>query len=587
MRRISILTLVVALSSLSAIGQVKQRTGTEDTLKTSVPTFFDYRPVISSAVKLENQPNIIDTVVPKPVVTYNYERRQFETSYSPDTIEPAKMKGEPIDPLYRAYVKAGAGNGINYYLDGYVNTTRSRSASLGAEVHSRGTEGNLKGVSPAPYNRTIVELHGKKFLKKHSVEGTVGYDRERLQYYGFDATNPFYFSTDQDAFKQTYQDIFAKAQLKSFYSDSAKLNQVVNVNYDYFTDRGGSNSEHNALLDAHLSKYFGKHQGNLGIQFDMNSVNYVDSFSYEPTGIIDASRFNLIAGVNPKFISQSKRGRIELGLKAQAEFTDDGSTVHLYPDVYGKYNLVKEVIIPYGGITGGLKRNSLRTMTEENPFLWTPLLALRNTNELYRFYGGVRGSISDQWTFNMQVARYKQEDSPLFVNYNASQYNQARDRFGENFFVVVYDTISVLEFSGEIMYRDNEKWQVAARGTYRSFSTEQEFEAWHRPRLEIGASGFYHIRHKIIVKAAAFVLADQWAKSYDTTADEFFGVDVYGTRLNPIFDINLGAEYRYTEQLSVFASLNNVIAQRYQRWNQYPNQRINVLAGLTYSFWRD
>ncbi len=588
MRKTAIVTSL-AMSALvfHANAQVNQRTGKEDTLKTSVATFFEYRPVISSAKKLRSEPSVIDTTVPKPEVKYIYERRQFETTFSPDTIEPAKMKGEPIDPLYRAYVRGGAGNGINYLLDGYVNTTRSRKASVGLEVHSRGTDGNLNDVAPAPYNRTNVALHGKKFLKKHSLEGTAGYDRERLQYYGFDATNPFYFNLDQDAFRQTYQDIYAEATLKSFYNDSSKVNHVLNLDYDYFSDRGAANNEHNAVLDAQLAKYIGRHQGNLGVNLDLNSVNYVDSFEYQPTGTIDASRFNLIAGINPKIITQAQKFRLEIGLLAQAEFRDNSSSVHLYPDLYAKYNLVKEVIIPYAGFNGGLQRNNLRSMTEENPFLWTPLLALRNTNELYRFYGGIRGAISNEWTFNFQGARYKQEDAPLFVNYNASQYNQGASRFGENYFVVAYDTLDIVELSGELMYRDDEKWQVAVKGVYRSFTTTNEFEAWQRPGIEIGASGFYQIRHKIIAKASAFVLADQWSKSFDPESDELFGLNVYGNRLDPILDFNIGAEYRYTEQLSLFLNVNNIIAQRYQRWNQYPNQRINVLGGLTYSFWRD
>jgi len=54
--------------------------------------------------------------------------------------------------------------------------------------------------------------------------------------------------------------------------------------------------------------------------------------------------------------------------------------------------------------------------------------------------------------------------------------------------------------------------------------------------------------------------------------------------LKGIFDANLGLEYRYTKKLSAFINFNNIGAVRYQRWEDYPTQRFNVLGGLTYSF---
>jgi len=51
-----------------------------------------------------------------------------------------------------------------------------------------------------------------------------------------------------------------------------------------------------------------------------------------------------------------------------------------------------------------------------------------------------------------------------------------------------------------------------------------------------------------------------------------------------LVDVNLGLEYRYTKFLSAFLNLNNLAAQRYQRWYAYPTQKFNLLGGLTYTF---
>ena len=47
-------------------------------------------------------------------------------------------------------------------------------------------------------------------------------------------------------------------------------------------------------------------------------------------------------------------------------------------------------------------------------------------------------------------------------------------------------------------------------------------------------------------------------------------------------DINLGAEYRYSKMLSFFVNFNNIANTRYYRWEKYPSQRFNLMAGLTF-----
>ena len=49
-----------------------------------------------------------------------------------------------------------------------------------------------------------------------------------------------------------------------------------------------------------------------------------------------------------------------------------------------------------------------------------------------------------------------------------------------------------------------------------------------------------------------------------------------------IVDINLGAEYRYSKMLSFFVNFNNIANTRYYRWEKYPSQRFNLMAGLTF-----
>lgn len=58
----------------------------------------------------------------------------------------------------------------------------------------------------------------------------------------------------------------------------------------------------------------------------------------------------------------------------------------------------------------------------------------------------------------------------------------------------------------------------------------------------------------------------------------------YYKKLGAIADLNVGAEFRYTPRLSIFAEFNNLAAQSYQRWNDYPVNAFQFMAGLTFRF---
>ena len=199
--------MVLLILGSSAFAQRVRRSGDEDTLRTRIVTVFDYKPTVSDAKKLAEKPTTVDTVLPKPEPRFAFETQQYGTTYVPDSIKAAKMKGEPLDPLYRSYVRGGLGNGINYSLDGYVNALRSRDGALGVDVHAVGTQGVLTDLPPAPYHRWKAALTGKRFFKKHELTGSIGYDRERTQYYGYSygdtLISPFYidYQGNEDVFR--------------------------------------------------------------------------------------------------------------------------------------------------------------------------------------------------------------------------------------------------------------------------------------------------------------------------------------------------------------------------------------------------
>jgi outer membrane receptor protein involved in Fe transport len=55
-------------------------------------------------------------------------------------------------------------------------------------------------------------------------------------------------------------------------------------------------------------------------------------------------------------------------------------------------------------------------------------------------------------------------------------------------------------------------------------------------------------------------------------------------QLDPVFDMNIGAQYSVTEKISAFLQLNNLTSSSYSLWNNYPVKGFNVLLGASYNF---
>ena len=54
--------------------------------------------------------------------------------------------------------------------------------------------------------------------------------------------------------------------------------------------------------------------------------------------------------------------------------------------------------------------------------------------------------------------------------------------------------------------------------------------------------------------------------------------------LDSFLDANLQLDYQVTNQWGAFVKVHNIANQNYQRWNHYPVQGLQVLAGASYKF---
>ena len=533
-----------------------------------------FNPTISDAQKIDLRPQPIDTILPELPVRYDILPVQAEVAARVDSISAARLSVlSPQPRLYKGYVKGGFGLYSTPLGEIYWGQTRSRNNAYGVHARHFSSNGGIDDVGPSDYSFNAVDGHYTHFLENHEVGGRLLYDRRRVSYFGFaanDSINDVIANTPapDDAFKQIYSDIGFAGHLRSMYSDSSRIAHDVGLQVHSYSNLTGSR-ETNVVITTGLKKFDGAETYALDFLLDNNA------YRAELGGVLGAARQNgTLLGLTPHVSTRGEKYLVTVGAGI---FVDAmGSTsFHFFPKAYMSYSLFDDILVPYVGVEGGRQRNTLRSLTRENPWL-IGAPSLTNTSLLYDLYGGLRGSFSRELGFDVRISKSRNSDLPLFVNVPNAPFG---DRMA-----VVYDRVDVLNISGELRYHVREALELTARIDVTTFETLRQTEAWNLPPYQLAFGAVYDIRNKLIVKAEAQFMGVRKARG--SAIEGVPPPDVlYNTvELDAFLDLHLGLEYRYTKRLSVFLDMSNLSASKYERWYRYPVQRGLLMGGATYAF---
>lgn len=530
--------------------------------------------------KISEMPQSRDSVMEIPKIIYYLEPAQHEVNFEVEPIKPARLKiVEPLEKLYAGYVKAGIGNYTTPYVEAYYNSTRSKKNSWGIDLLHHSSLGSINDLGVNKFSDNHLGGFYKHFLRKHTLYTSLNYDRNAFHYYGFTAADtliPEIYRTTDDTTKQAYHLISFSSELKSMFKDSARLNHVVGLDYNYLNGLANTH-EHNIVVDANLFKYLGKEEIGADIALDINALKqqYVPALEDTSGNVIeDPTTNNTIFEATPYIFSRGDNWAVKAGLSIYANI-GNAAKFHFYPDVEANYSLFNDIFIPYVGLTGGIKRNSFNSLRLENPFILENAV-VQNTNQKLKIYGGIRGSVSSTISFNLAVGHEVLDGLAIFGADSLYSY--------ENKFSVMYDTLSRTTISGQLAYQKLEKLKLYGKGEYFAYSSGRKEFAWHQPDYKFTLSGTYDLADKILIRANVFVIGTR--KSYSYLPID--GVEAlngkYIFTLKPFVDANLGFEYRYNKKLSAFVNFNNLAGKKYLQWSNYPVQSFQVLGGVTFSF---
>ena len=306
---------------------------------------------------------------------------------------------------------------------------------------------------------------------------------------------------------------------------------------------------------------------------DINSVDGTDNLANA------GKTKNSLAILNPYIRFKGDNYAITLGANFIPEF-GDSTSFNIFPAAEVDFALAPEYFHIFGGVNGGVKKASYRDFARQNPFLG-PYLAIRNMVERLHVFGGIKGNAGATFGYKVKAIYRQLEGMPLFVNNMGTpfQFDMVYDGNGD-------EAVKHVGVEGEINIRLSELINLGGRLNIDQYTTAQQEEAWHTPKLRLAANARFNISEKLYIDAEALFHGVSYGKAFEyDPATGLIISDTYSRREVPsFFDLSAGAEYKATKQLGLFVKANNIFNTEYQTYLYYPKLGFNVLGGLNFSF---
>ena len=556
--------LFISAGTLSVQAQDKKETEKvqdDKTIAEEIEVVRPYKPVLAEAVKLRRSPDLNDVQTYKAKFNYGLTNRRLELNSDINKLQAQQVAQERPDTLYNNYLKGGLGTSATTLAEAYINIGRDEALQAGGFFRHFGQEGKLNGQK---FNQQQLSVFGRSIMDEFTLSGRINYQRNGLYFYGQDVNNSF---VNENPEKQAFNFIEAEAEIASKYTpDESALSYAAKVNGYVWSDRFNA-KENSVVLNGYLNKRISSF--NLGLASSLEMGNTKD---------LNVSVNNHLVKVNPYIRLQTNGIKINAGINLVQEF-GSFSELRIFPAVTADLTLIPDYLQLFGELKGDVNRNSLKQLTDDNPFI-TSDIEIQNTVEKISFTGGIKGTGGPGFGYQAKVYHKELEQLPLFVNNfnNPSQFD------------VIYDfgTTKLLGIEGEISVQISNNLKWTGRVNMENYTPASETESWFKPQLRINSNLLYNVNDKLSFNAAVVLQDDSKAKLYTAQPASPYLVpnrDIESVvNVKGFVDFSLGAGYKINKQFSAFVKANNILDNNNGRYLYYQAIGFNGFGGITYSF---
>ena len=569
----NIILIILLFSSGIIFSQKKKK----EKLKTEEITVVKaYKPTVSDAFKINIGPEIDSVELAKKELDYTINSIPVASTFTPAKGRAKTLKRDPKEHIYRNFVSAGYGNYNTPIVEAFISTSSSNYNEFGGFINYHSSSGGIEGVQlNDSFLDFDVDLFYKQLERDFKWQANGGFNYLSTNWYGLPAEINF----DNNVLnsineKQSYTDVYLGGNIEIFDS----LLYGAKANFSSLFDREKSR-ETRGTVSGILDFPIGREIINLALSFDF--LGGVFEHDFLEINKLQYTFFNI--GLSPNFEILRENLTVNAGLRlyySLASSQDEKSKFYIYPNITASFKIKNDNLVAYAGITGDLEQNSYKGFVVENPFV-SPTLNIKRTSQQYNGYVGIKGFITSKFRFNAKVAYGNEEDKPLY-KLNPSKTDgtiEVQNGYeAGNSFQVVYDDVSTIHVSGELIVDLFESFKFGGNIEFNSYSLSTEEEAWNLPMLKSTLIARY-IQKKWSAGANLFLVTDR--KDELTILPLATTVRIINSAY---FDINLDALYNINDKVSVFLNLNNLLNSNYQQYTNFTVQGFQVFGGVKYKF---
>ncbi|MBP6825001.1 MAG: hypothetical protein KA165_00440 [Saprospiraceae bacterium] len=537
----SLFIAIAFLAGMSCAGaQDDKVTGSVDIYKD-----FDARLLESNKINLSPTLPPIDTNTKKQ--DYIVPPRPLSISYETPKLKPLGMKSGKKEDTYNGYAKVGLGvpktfwGEVGYYFgsgDKFDGKAWFRHHSLNAD----------KSVENQRFFNNDGQLSANIYLSQNlAAEANVGYSFDRIHYYGYNIDTLTFPETRT---RQDFKMLNLGGRLFNSERTDADLNFSVAPKF-YLLNDYYSNKETGFELGLTATKWFGeKHPLRVTIRPDLTTFD--DTTKQKLNNIY----------LQPSFTFHSDFVKIKIG----GNFASNRDEFKIFPDAEITLRLAGNGIQIFGGAGGDLRKNTYRSMSEYNPFIHIRGSELRNT-EYRNYYAGIKGDFGFL-EYTGQLSYAKANDLALFqTNFLPN---------GLTRFSAIYDTAQITNIQGTVKIHPFDALIITGTLSQNiTFKMNNNDEPWGLPKLEGNFGAVLTVLEgKAKLRGGLYIADGIWFRDTEGITRQKGG----------LFDLSVGGNYYFTDQIGAFLDVNNVLNNKRQRWFNYPMVGLNFLAGITARF---
>ena len=566
MIRLSSYILILLLSFQVAFAQEDDNIGTE-----VINVVKPYTPTISDAFKIKETPEVNEDIdLERKDVNYTIFSVPVASTFTPSKGKAAAVEKQAPKKLYNNYALLAVGNYLNVLAEFYATIPMNRAENFTIGLNHHSTQGEIKDVQLDDkfYDTDLNLIYSKRERElSYQIEGVfkhqqynwygTSYDLTDLQRTNIDASHT-YFTGGLEGNIEIDRSLFKGGKIK----------------YRRFWDTYDA-SENRVVIAPEFEFEVADYLINLN-----TTVDYVGGeFSALDPGL-KYSFLNI--GIHPSYNYLQDDLAVNLGVEALLSLDSEHSNTEffVYPKITASYNLVDDVVIAFGGLEGGLQQNSYEQFVQENKYV-APLLAVAPTHNQFDVYLGFKGKLSSKFNYSIKGGYLNEQNKAMFTMNPVNDVDLVTENFDKaNTFSVIYDDVNTLQFSGKVSAQVSKNYSLGVSVTYSNYNTDKIESVLNLPELTASVFGDFKFTDKIYGGVNLFYVGERIDELQSTTVL----VTPEPITLDGYFDANAHVGYHITNRFTAFLKANNIGSQDYQKWQTYPLQTLQVLAGLTYKF---